>query len=359
MEHKPKILIVRLSAIGDVIHSLPVLHALRRKFPNAYIGWLVEDKAAEILLGNSLIDQVYVLPKKKWKSQGFTLKTCKEFLEFIKTIKNEKFDIAIDLQELFKSGILTYLSGAKRRIAHAKTREFADIFINEKLKAHNIFDPNKPVIERYLETAQHLEAPTDEIKFSLPPINQQIKDTVSGLLKNLDKDKPIVILAPATTWPSKHWLESYWSELLDRLAPDNNVIFIGSSQDIALINKITSEANTDNYLSLAGKTSLLELIELFNRTDIVIAPDTGPAYIANATDKPAIIMISGSTSYKRTFPYGEKHTAIAANLPCQPCHKKRCLKKDYHMECMKKVTPDKIFRIFNEKLTLIGKNIVL
>ncbi|HBH18292.1 MAG TPA: hypothetical protein DDX14_05030, partial [Cyanobacteria bacterium UBA9579] len=275
-----------------MIHSLPVLHALRKKFPNAYIGWLVEDKAAEILINNPLIDQVYVLPKKKWKSQGLTLETCKEFHNFIKILRNEKFDIAIDLQELFKSGTLTYLSGAKRRIAHAKTREFADIFINEKLKAHDIFDPNKPVIERYLEVAQYLGAPIDEVIFSLPPVNDKAKNHIDNLLNNIDKNKPTVVLVPATTWPSKHWLENYWSELLDKLAPDNNVIFTGSAQDVDLINRITSKASTNDYLSLAGKTNLFELIELFNRSDIVIAPDTGPAYIANATSKPAIIMVS-------------------------------------------------------------------
>jgi lipopolysaccharide heptosyltransferase I len=359
MKENPKILIVKLSAIGDVVHSLPILHALRRKFPNAYIGWLVEDKAAEILIGNPLIDKVYVLPKKKWKSQGLNINTCNEFFEFINLLRNEKFDIAIDLQELFKSGILTFLSGAKRRIAHAKTREFADIFINEKLEAHDIFDPDKMVIGRYLEPAEYLGAPVDEVKFSLPPVSQETKNYIDGLLENIDKNKAIAVFAPATTWSSKHWPESYWSELLDKLSPNNNVIFIGSKQDINLVNRITAKTDPHNYLSLAGKTSLLELIELFNRTDIIIAPDTGPAYIANAVGKPVIIMISGATSYKRTGPIGEKHSALSAGISCQPCHKKQCQSKTSQMECMKKITPDAVFKIFSEKLTLISKNIVL
>lgn len=359
MDDKLKILIVRLSAIGDVIHSIPVAYALRRKFPNAHIGWLVEDKAEEILVNNPLLNKVYVLPKKKWKSQGLTLKTLREFTEFISEIRKENYDIAIDLQELFKSGLLTYLSGAKRRIAHEKTREFADIFVNEKLKAHDIFDPNRMVIERYLEAAAYLGAPIDEVKFSLPVVSQEVKSYVDELLKDIDKDKPIVIFAPATTWQSKHWLEEYWSELLDKVTPDNNVIFTGADADKSLIDRITSMARTRNYLSLAGKTNLYELIELFNRSDIVIAPDTGPAYIANATEKPAIIMISGSTSHKRTCPYGEKHTAIAAGLSCQPCHKKRCYRKTLQMECMSKITPETILAILNEKLTLIGRNVVL
>ncbi|MFH0702759.1 MAG: glycosyltransferase family 9 protein [bacterium] len=354
MNKQLKILIVRLSAIGDVIHCIPVLHALRRKFPNAYMSWIVEDKAADILINNPLLDQVYVLPKKKWKKQGLTTATCKEFFEFIKSIRKEKFDIAIDLQELFKSGILTFLSNAKIRIAHAKTREFAEIFVNKKLKAHNIFDPDKMIIERYLEPAEYLGAPIDEVKFTLPPVSQEIKSHIDNLFENIDKNKPVIIFSPATIWNTKHWIESYWSKLLDKLSLNNNIIFTGAKQDIDLINRIILMADTNNYLSLAGKIGLLELVEVFNRADIVIAPDTGPAHIANATNKPVIITIFGSTSHKRSCPYGEKHTAISAKLSCQPCFKRKCPRKDFPMECMEKITPEMVLKIVEQKL----KNLV-
>jgi lipopolysaccharide heptosyltransferase I len=349
MEDRLKILIVRLSAIGDVVHSLPILHSLRRKFPDAYIAWAVEDKAAQILINNPLLDHVYVLNKQKWKSYGLTFKTIKEIFSLIRSIRAEKFDIAIDLQELFKSAFVTFLSSAKRRIAHDKTREFAQLFANEKLPYHDIFDPDKMIIERYLEPAQYLGAPVDEVKFSLPPLKEETKAYVDELLKDIDKTKPVIIFAPATIWPTKHWLESYWAELLDMMAENNNIIFIGTWQNNALINKITSLAKTDKFLSLVGKTALFDLIELFNRSDIVIAPDTGPMHIANATDKPVIISMFGSTSYKRSAPYGEKHVALSATLPCQPCFKRQC-PKEAKMECMKKITPDMIFQIVNQKL---------
>ncbi|MDD3013136.1 MAG: lipopolysaccharide heptosyltransferase II [Candidatus Gastranaerophilales bacterium] len=349
MNEKIKILIVRLSAIGDVIHSLPILNALKKKFPEANISWVVEDKAADILLNNPLIDKVFIIPKKRWKKEGFSFNNIREFFDIISSIRKEEFDIAIDLQELFKSGIITYLSGAKRRIAHAKTREFADIFINEKLEAHDIFDPNKMIIERYLEPAKYLGASIDEIKFSLPPVNAETKAYIDNLLQNIDKSKPVIVFSPATIWPTKHWIESYWSELLEKLSSDNNIIFIGSENDNALINRITAKINTQNYISIAGKTTLLDLIELFNRTNILVTPDTGPAHIANATEKPIIISIFGATSYKRSSPYGEKHVAFSANLPCQPCFKRKCTKKN-PMECMKKITPDKVLETILHKI---------
>ena len=344
--NKPlKILIVRLSAIGDVIHSTPILHSLRRKFPDAHISWAIEDRSSDIIINNPLINNVFVFPKQKWKKRGFNIKNLWEFFSIIKEIRKEKFDIAIDLQELFKSGIITFLSGAKRKIAHSGTRELASIFVNERLLAHDNFDPNKLIIERYLEPAAYLGAPVDEIQFSLPPVSQEAKNHIDKLLENIDAGKEIIIFSPATIWHSKHWLDEYWAELLEKLAPDYNVIFTGTEKDKDLIKKISSRAKTDNYISLAGKTNLFELIELFNRAKSLIAPDTGPAHIANATQKPSIIMLFGSTGSKRTPPYGEKHKALSAELSCQPCFKRKCPRTDNNMECMKKLIPGEILRI--------------
>ncbi len=330
-----RILIVKLSALGDIAQSTPILHALRRKFPDNYIAWAVEDRNSDILINNPLIDEVFVLPKLR-------LKNFREYFLIIKKIREKKFDIAIDLQELLKSALVTWLSGAKRRIAHAGTREFAHLFINEKLPIHDNFDPNKLLLERYLEPAAYMGAPIDEIKFSLPPIHFETKDYVDKLLENTDNSKENIIFSPATIWTSKHWSEEYWSELMDKLAPDYNIIFIGTDKDKQLIGRIVNTAKSDNYLSLAGKTNIIQLIEVVNRAKYFIAPDTGPAHIANATQVPSIIMLFGSTGVRRTPPYGEKHKALAADLPCQPCFERICPRKDNYMECMKKLTPKRV-----------------
>jgi len=342
MTKQIKILIVRLSAIGDVVHSTPILASLRKKFPEARICWAVEDRAAEIIVNNPLIDKVFVFPRQKWKKRGFCFENIKEFYEIIKEIREEKFDIAIDLQELLKSGLIAFLSGAKRRIAHDKTREFAYLFVNEKLPAHDNFDPNKLIIERYLESAAYLGASVEQVEFSLPPMTEETRQNVDKFLENLDNTKEIVIFSPSTIWASKHWLEEYWAELLDKLSPKYNVIFTGTEKDKALIDRITSKAHTENFYSLAGQTNLFELIEVFNRAKYLIAPDTGPAHIANATQKPSIIMLFGSTGFKRTPPVGEKHSALCVELPCQPCFIRNCPRKDCFMECMKKLTPEMV-----------------
>lgn len=348
MQENLKILIVRLSALGDVVHSLPILHLLKETYPKSEIGWVVEDRASDLIINNPLVDNVYIVPKTKWKKEKNKIKVLGEYLQFVSKIRKDKYDIAIDLQELFKSGIITFLSGAKRRIAHAKTREFADLFVNEKLPYHDIFDINKPIIERYIEPAQYLGAKADEVIFTLPPVLEKDKEYVDELFANIDKSKPVVAISPATIWQTKHWQEDYWSELLIRLENKVNILFVGVEKDNLLINRISNKLNENSFINLAGKTSVLQLIEVFNRCDMLIAPDTGPTHIANATQKPIIICLFGATAYKRSGPYGEKHYSLSANVDCQPCFNRNCKK----MDCMINLTVDSVYNIINETLNI-------
>lgn len=350
----PRILIVRLSAIGDAVHTLPVLASLRKKFPDAFISWVVEDKAADVVVNNPMLDKVYVLPKKKWKKEKNRFNAYKEFWKIIGQIRKDKYDIAIDVQELLKSGVISFLSGANRRICHSKSREHSYLFANELLPAHDTFDPDKKVIDRYLEAAAHLGADVSDVEFPLPPVSESTSIYIDELLKNIDKSKPTVVFSPATTWASKHWVESYWAELLDMLADKCNIVFTGAPNDETLIKRITSMSKTDKYISLAGKTNLLELAEVFRRVDMVIAPDTGPAHIANAVGKPVVVAIFSSMSHKRTGVYGEKHVNVSASLECQPCKSKVCKREDHVMECMKLLTPEVMFKIIEEKLTSLS-----
>lgn len=345
-----KILIIRLSAIGDAVHGIPAAYSIRKSFPNACISWVVEDKASGVILNNPLLDKVYVMPKQRWKEQGFSINTLKEIFDFFYKIRKEKYDVAIDLQELFKSGLTMFLSGAKRRIAHAKTREFADIFANEKLKAHDIFDNDRKVIDRYLEPARHLGCETSKIKFELPPVSDDDKWLVGEMIANIDKSKPTIVFSVATMWESKHWINEYWANLMDELKGRVNIVFTGVEKDNILISEIISLSNNSKYINLAGKTNLMQLIEVFNNSDMVIAPDTGPLHIANATHKPIIVGLYGSMSNIRTGPVGENNYALSANLDCSPCCNKNCAKDDGYMECMKKLTPDRVIDIIEKEL---------
>ena len=147
---KLKILIIRLSAIGDTIHTLPMVYELRKSFPNAQIDWVVEQKAKQFVENNPLLDNVFVVEK-------LCFKNFSKVETVINKIRETVYDIAIDTQQLLKSGVFLHFVKAKRKIMLSGARELSFIFANEIVKAkHNLFDPNYHVIYRNLELVSHL-----------------------------------------------------------------------------------------------------------------------------------------------------------------------------------------------------------
>lgn len=337
MDKSLKILIIRLSAIGDTIHTLPLAYALRQKFPDAQIDWLVEDKAAQFVQNNPLIDNVYILPRKQWKKRGLSFKNFDEFNKIVEKLQRQKYDIAIDTQQLFKSAVYLRSSRAKRRITLSGGREFSYLFANEIVPAkHKLFDSDYHVVNRNLELAQYLGCETDEIKFVLPPSDNKVKQHVDELLAPLNKKRPTIVLAPATTWETKHWQNKYWAEIIKAFDTKANIVITGTSADKDLVNDILLFGSFKNVLNITGDTTLNELAEVFRRADAVVALDSGSAQIAWACDKPYVVSIFTATSKNRTAPFGERAVSFSPEIPCYPCHKKKCFSKDFEL-CKNKI----------------------
>ncbi|MCM1004051.1 MAG: glycosyltransferase family 9 protein [Candidatus Gastranaerophilales bacterium] len=337
-----KILIVRLSAMGDVIFNLPLANILKN---NGYeVTWLVSEKGFDIVNNNPAVDEAVLAPVEKWKKQSF-FKNIKEYFQIIKYIRSKHFDIAIDTQLLLKSFIWTVLCGAKRRIVSKSAREFAILGGNEVIgKLANDFSTHAAV--SYLEFAKHLNLDTNSIQTSLPPSTNDITNKIDNLLKDLDKNKPIITLAPATTWVTKHWNKDNWKELVSKLETNYNIIFTGTSKDLELIDYISE----DKHLNLAGKTNLLELVELFRRTDLLISLDSGSTHLAWASGHPKIISIYCSTPPTRYAPIGDKYIALTGNLECQHCHKRKCPLKTN--ECTYSPKVEEVLAAINKLLPL-------
>jgi heptosyltransferase-1 len=346
-----KILIVRLSSIGDTIHGLPLLSAIKRYYPSARVSWLVEKPSSLLLMNNPLLEKVILFDKEKYKQNWSNPKTLNEFQQFIKNLQAEEFDLAIDLQGLFKSGILTLLSGAPRRIGFKHTRELTSFFYTEKLNAGPHASNSEHIILKNLKLASYLDIPEISVSYPLPPISEQTIEKVATLLKDLQPGLQTVTLIPATLWKSKHWQTEYWQEIINTLAGKTNIILTGTAEDQHLINTITQNLRDNQYINLAGKTILTDLIEVFRHSDLVIGPDTGPLHLAVATSKPAVIAIMGPTSAVRTGALG--HTSLTSDLTCIPCNKKSCpLAAEDYMQCMKKLKPEKVLSSINEILNL-------
>lgn len=349
-----KILIIRLTSLGDVIFTIPLACALKASDEDVKIGWVVAEKGLDVIKDNPCVDKTHFVPLNEWKKRPFSLKTLKEFFKIIKEIRAEKYDIALDCQQMFKNLFLFWFCGAKRRITFKDAREFSVLGANEFIKPKaNFRDYNYHIVERNLDFARHLGIAPQNICFSLPETAELSKSKINDLLKHLDKSRPSVIISPATTWQNKHWSERNWANLIDGISEKCNIIFTGTPTDEQLIERILDKTHNNlTYLNLVGKTNLDELRELFSRANIVISPDSGSTHLAWAASNPAVVTIFTCTPSKRFGPYGndQKYFSIAANIACHPCFKRKCKLSKNQNKCQNFPDAEEIINIVNELL---------
>lgn len=338
-DKKQKLLLIKLSSLGDVVFNIPLANAL--KDAGYEVTWLVSEKGIQVVDGNPCVDKAVLVPIQKWKKRGMCLENFKEYLTILKQLRAEKFDIAIDSQMMFKSLYWMLFCGAKRRIISKEAREMAILGGNEWIDDIS-YAPDSPIVLNYLKYAQHLGIKPEEIKVTLPPRNDEQIKKIDGLLSGLDKSKPLVVIAPATTWGNKHWQKDNWRSVVENISDRCNLVFTGGPGDNELIDYISG----GKYLNLAGKTNIIELMELFSRADLVMAPDSGSAHLAWASRNPAVITIFTCTPKDVLAPYGGgKYVALGGSgLPCQPCFKRKCKCSDKDA-CTYSPTPEQVVEV--------------
>ncbi len=343
-----KILIIRLSALGDTIHTIPLAFNLRKLCPDAQLDWIVEDKAQKFVAHNPLLNNVYILNKKKYNCFKFSA----EFIKIIKKIRQEHYDIAIDTQQLFKSGIILGLSGAKRRITPDNGREFSFLFANEIINTNKkLFDINYHVVNRNLEAAKYLGCNNIAHEFIIPDFSNEYSQNIKNIMNSLDKSKKNIVLAPATTWKNKHWNVQGWANIIKEFQQDCHIILTASEKEKFLTDKILSYTkNPANIINLAGKTSLADLVYIYKNANLVVSPDSGSAHIAWACGNPKVLTLFFATSAKRTAPFGSKYYSISARSECSPCMKKHCRLPFNKNKCIDTINPADVVKIIKKVL---------
>ncbi|MBN2468367.1 MAG: glycosyltransferase family 9 protein [Deltaproteobacteria bacterium] len=335
-----RILIVKVSSLGDVIHTLPVLYPLREHYPEAHISWLVEQEAAELILDHPLIDRVLIFPKTRWlrglKNHRHLRLTISEAVTFIKNLRTNSYDLVLDFQGLLKTGILISMCRGIRKRGFAPTKEKSHIFLNETVPR-----PSFPLhaVDRYLQLVTTLGCSCKAPRFFIP-IRQIHRDSVGAFFESrgMSIDRPLVILHPAARWKSKLWEESKWAQLGDLLVRDGvQVIFTGSQDDAPLIRNISRRMKYPG-IDTAGLWDLRELAFLFSRADIVVVPDSGCMHLAAAVGTP-VVALFGPTDPALTGPYGDGHTVIAKPVDCRPCFKRTCVSN----RCMTDISAEEVW----------------
>jgi len=310
-----KILIIKPSALGDIVQALPVLTGLRRRWPDAQIDWIVNDSLREILDGHPCLNKTILYPRKRWNSPI----RLPEIWRWGRRLRKERYDLTIDLQGLLRSALMTWAANSPRRLGLASAREGSRAIYNEF-----IADTALSAAERYLTCLEHLEIPVQPLDFQL---------TARALLPSALRDfSPYIVLHPYSRWKTKLWPWRYYQQLVDAM-PEHRFVVVGEGPWFPL------EAQ-GRLVDLRGQLSIGELITVLDRGQAILSTDSGPAHIAGALGRPTLVLF-GATDWRKTKPSGTHVSIHTHALFCSPCLKRACW-RDTPVECMNLITPQKI-----------------
>ncbi len=336
-----RIALIKPSALGDIVQSLPVLGALRHRYPTAHITWVINRSYAPLVEGHPELDAV--LPFDRSASGRGWLRRAWGFYRFLRQIHELCFDLVIDLQGLLRTGLMVAASGACRKVGLASAREGARWFYTDTL-----YPPIPPLskggrggvdmhaVDRYWLVAEALGAGYSPKRFSLPlnPAEQSWADE-----KLTPQPRPWLMISVGTRWQTKRWPVGHFAALARRALDvfGGTVIAVGGPEETTAAQELTARLG-GGVLNLAGATSLRQLVAVLARADLMISNDSGPLHVAAALGRPVVAPYT-CTSPMRTGPYGQREGAVATQVWCAASYLKRCDR----MDCMKELTPERLW----------------
>ena len=331
-----KILIVNPSALGDIVHSMPFLNAMNKKFPNAQIDWVVAKGLHPLLENHRMINKLWIIDKTNWRKPSHLRTTLKELKQFSKDLKNEEYDLVIDLQGLMRSGIISRMTRCKHRLGFKDAREGANIFYTHKIPCKW---SDMHAIDRYMKLAGAIGCNIDNPE---------------QCFTDFDKNPPImaevpnryIVMAPSAGKEANRWPAERFGELATDLPFPT--VAISNQADKHIVDKVVA-ASKETVISLAGKTSIMEMAAVIKKAEFLISNDTGPMHIAAALNIP-VFAIFGPANPEKTGPYGDIHTIISVNATCAPCYAR---KKCDHWKCMETLTVERVLKEINLKLETV------
>ncbi len=326
-----KILVIKPSSLGDVVHSLPFLNVLRERFPKAEIHWVIARGFEDLLEGHPMIKKLWIINKDDWKMINSVRTTIKELRVLFGSLRNEKFDLVIDLQGLLRSGMLSRATGSPVRVGFKEAREGSRLFYTHKITGGK----ERHAVDRYLEIARFLGCDISDIKFPFPLF---FSSQFSVLSSQLPREYAVIV--PGARWVTKRWPPERFGEVASTLPI--KFLVIGTKSDSDIANRVVSSSR-GHAVSVAGKTDIKELIGIIRTARFVLSNDSGPMHIAAALGVP-VYAIFGPTNPLRTGPYGKSHVIFRKGLGCSPCYKKQCK----NIRCMELISVKEIADVIRQ-----------
>jgi lipopolysaccharide heptosyltransferase I len=319
-----KILVVKPSSLGDIVHSLPFLHSFQTCFPDTGVHWVVAQGFEEIFERHPMVKKLWIINKDEWKKLGSAKDTLRELKGLFRGLRDQKYDLVVDLQGLFRSGVITAATKAPVRIGFREAREGSRMFYTHTVTGGR----DLHAIDRYLKIADYLGCDTSDIRFPFPPLNEvSFSEPLPG---------KYAVFVPGARWHTKKWPPEKFGRLAGLLP--FTVVVVGGKSDIDLGNKIV-RLSGGKAVSLAGSTDLRQLIKILQGAEFVVSNDSGPMHIAAALGR-RVYALFGPTEASRTGPYGKGHLIIRADVECSPCFRKKC----NDLKCMERLSVQQVFQ---------------
>ena len=331
-----RILLIRLSSLGDIVLTTPAIRAVRARFPDAYIAMLVAKQSAEILYENPHLNEIITFDRlAKHKDTG-------EMLRIIRLLRERKFTLAIDLQRKFRTEMLMYFSGATERVGKGK---FCSVRVSERGNKHataHYFDllhasgipAEDQRLELFLSESERLDASQ---RFDTAGVND-------GQLK--------VGFFPGAGWKLREWMPERFAGIGDKLVEhfNANILIFGGSKETGLVQTVANLMNA-RAISFAGNLQIRQLAACLEKCDLFLTNDTGPMHIAAAVGTPTVSLF-GPGNHIRFQPLGTQHQTIRHAVPCSPC--KQFTDKCQDNICMKGIGVDEVWETLSDTLTKVS-----
>ena len=299
------------SSLGDIVLALPALSALRRNYPEAKITWLVRPEFSQILENHPHLTDIVLFDRKFLGKSWYKLRAFGAFISLIRQLRRSKFDIVIDLQGLFRTASLAWLSGCKRRFGMANAREFAHIFYTNKISQDQT---NIHLVDYYLKIIQAVGACDIGVEFVFPE-DAAAGEYVSRLLQSYGiKPHNYVVFIPGSAHVDKCWPADRFAALADKISSEFSlpIVAAGTESEKSIVKNI-ADSTKATITNFAGLTNLKELVVLLKTAKFVISNDTGPGHIAAALGVPMVLIFGWSNPF-RIAPYGRSRCIAAGGL---------------------------------------------
>lgn len=347
-----RILLIKPSSLGDVIHALPVLNGLRRRYPDSAIDWLISTACAPLLEGHPDIHQLVRFDRRKFGRMARSFHATVEFGRFVRGLRTARYDLVVDLQGLFRTGFFARATGARVRLGFADAREGAWAFYTHRIPPD---PPNTHAVDRNYRVADCLGFADVPIAFSLP-MSDTLRAGVAARLAagGLRPGSRLVAVVPGARWETKVWPAGRFTRVIDALQNEQGVqcVLLGGPDESNLCRGIAQDCHTAP-INLGGATSVTELAAVIEKSDLVVGQDSAAMHLAVLFRRPLVCLV-GPTNPHRTGPYRRIQDVVRLDLECAPCYFRRLTQCPHDHRCMRDLAVEEVLAAARHRLSSSG-----